>query len=121
MAWHLTGDLIEGCNCNVFCPCWYGAPEVALPDKGYCTGAVTFRVRDGDSGGVNLTNRTIVLAVDFPGPNFFDGNATCRIYVDDAASSDQRRELEPIFQGQRGGPMAMLAPLVSKWLPTQSR
>jgi hypothetical protein len=82
---------------------------------------VTFRVRDGDSGGVNLTNRTIVLAVDFPGPNFFDGNATCRIYVDDAASSDQRRELEPIFQGQRGGPMAMLAPLVSKWLPTQSR
>ena len=34
MAWQLTGDLIEACSCNVFCPCWYGAPEVALPDKG---------------------------------------------------------------------------------------
>lgn len=120
MAWQLTGDLIEACSCNVFCPCWYGAPEVALPDKGYCTSALTFRVRDGNSGGVNLTGRTVVFAVDFPGPKFFDGNATGRLYIDDAASSEQRRELEPIFQGQKGGPMAVVASLVSKWLPTQS-
>jgi hypothetical protein len=121
MAWQLTGDLIEACSCNVFCPCWYGAPEVALPDKGYCTSLLAFRVRDGNSDGVNLAGRTIVVAADFPSPKFFDGNATGRLYVDDAASSEQRRELEPIFQGQKGGPMAMLAPLVSKWLATQSR
>ena len=121
MAWKLAGDLIEACSCNVFCPCWYGAPDVALPDKGYCTGAVTFRVQDGNSDGVNLSGRTIIFALDFPGPKFFDGNATGRLYVDDGASSEQRRELEPIFQGQKGGPMGQLAALISKWLPTQSR
>jgi hypothetical protein len=121
MAWNLTGTLIEACSCNVFCPCWYAVPEVALPDKGFCTGAVTFRLQDGSSDGVNLSGCTVVLAIDFPGPKFFDGNATGKLYIGDAAGSEQRRELEPIFQGQKGGPMAMLAPLIRKWLPTQSR
>jgi hypothetical protein len=121
MAWQLTGDLIEACSCNVFCPCWYGVPELALPDKGFCAGVITFRVRDGNSNGVNLAGRAVVLAVDFPGPKFFDGNATARLYVDQAADSAQRSELEPIFQGRKGGPMALLVPLISKWLPTQNR
>ena len=121
MAWNMTGDLIEACNCNVFCPCWYGVPDVALPDKGYCTGAVAFRVRDGNSDGVHLAGRIVVFTLDFPGPRFFDGNATSRLFIDDGANADQRRVLEAIFQGQKGGPMAILAPLVSKWLPTQSR
>jgi hypothetical protein len=121
MAWTLSGDLIEACSCNVFCPCWYGAPDVALPDKGYCTGAVTFHVHDGNADGVNLGGRTVIFALDFPGPKFFDGNATCRLYIDEGASNEQRRALEPIFQGQKGGPMALLAPLVRKWLPTDSR
>ncbi|MGH6689101.1 MAG: DUF1326 domain-containing protein [Vicinamibacterales bacterium] len=121
MAWQLTGDLIEACSCNVFCPCWYGAPEVALPDKGYCTGILTFRVRDGNADGVNLAGRTILVAADFPNPKFFDGNGTGRLYVDDGASSDQRSELEAIFRGQKGGPMAVVASLITKWLPTQSR
>jgi hypothetical protein len=31
----------------------------------------------------------------------------------------QQRELEAIFQGRKGGPMGILAPLVATWLPTK--
>jgi Protein of unknown function (DUF1326) len=49
-----------------------------------------------------------------------DGNATARLYIDEDANADQRRELEAICSGQRGGPMATIAPLIAKWLPARS-
>ena len=36
------------------------------------------------------------------------------------ASADQRRELEAIFQGTKGGPMAIVGGLVTTWLPTRT-
>jgi hypothetical protein len=120
MAWRLTGQLIESCSCNMFCPCWFTVPDLMIMDRGWCASAIAFRNLAGDADGVDLDGRTVVFGVDFPGPTLFDGNATGRVYVDDGATADQRRELEAIFQGQKGGPMAVLAPLVSKWLPTQT-
>jgi hypothetical protein len=120
MAWQLSGQLIEACSCNVMCPCWYGVPDVMVMDKGYCTGAFTLRVRQGNSDGVDLAGRSAVVATDFPGPTLFDGNATARIFIDEGASADQRRELESILLGQKGGPMGVFATLVSRWLPAQS-
>ena len=120
MAWRLTGHLIETCSCNMFCPCWFTVKELMIMDRGWCASAIAFRVRDGDSDGVNLGGRTVVFGVDFPGPTLFDGNATARLYFDEGTSSEQRRELEPIFQGQKGGAMAALGPLISNWLPTQA-
>jgi hypothetical protein len=26
MVWQLSGQLIETCSCNMFCPCWFLAP-----------------------------------------------------------------------------------------------
>ena len=89
-------------------------------DQGWCAGAFAFRTSTGDSDGITLGGRTVVFAVDFPGPTLFDGNATARLYVDDAASADQRRELEAICSGQKGGPMAAIAPLIANWLPARS-
>jgi hypothetical protein len=120
MAWRLTGQLIETCSCNMFCPCWFTVQELMIMDQGWCASAIVFRTRDGQSGDVALNGRTVVFAVDFPGPTLFDGNATARLYVDDGASTDQRRELEAICSGQKGGPMAVVAGLVSKWLPARS-
>jgi hypothetical protein len=65
-----------------------------------------------------LGGRTVVLAFDFPGPTLFDGNGTARLYIDDGATAEQKRELEAIFQGKKGGPMEILAALMTKWLPT---
>jgi hypothetical protein len=91
-----------------------------IMDQGWCAGAIAFRTREGNSDGVTLGGRTVVFAVDFPGPTLFDGNATARLYIDENASGDQRRELEAICSGKKGGPMAALAPLIAKWLPPQS-
>jgi hypothetical protein len=120
MAWSLTADFTETCSCNMLCPCWYGVKELMVMDQGWCAGAMLFRVRQGNADGVDLGARTVVLADDFPGPTLYDGNGTARLYIDDGANADQRRELEAIFQGKRGGPMEILAALVAKWLPTHT-
>ena len=120
MAWRLTGQLVESCSCNMFCPCWFAVPELMVMDRGYCDTAFALRIGEGDADGVDLGGRTVVVAGEFPGPTMFDGNATARVYVDSGASADQRRELEAIAQGQKGGPMAALAPLVATWLPSQT-
>jgi hypothetical protein len=41
MTWRLRGQLTETCNCNMFCPCWYGAPEVMVFDQERCLGTIT--------------------------------------------------------------------------------
>jgi hypothetical protein len=119
MAWNLTADFMENCSCNMLCPCWYGVKELMIMDQGYCGGLLLFRIRQGNADGVDLSGRTVALAADWPGPTLLDGNGTGRIYVDDGANADQRRELEAILQGKKGGPMEILGGLVSTWLPTR--
>ena len=120
MAWRLTGQLIESCSCNMLCPCWFTVQELMIMDQGWCASAIAFRTREGDSDGVSLGGRTVVFAVEFPGPTMFDGNGTARLYIDQEATADQRRELEAICSGKKGGPMAGVAPLIANWLPARS-
>jgi hypothetical protein len=120
MAWRLTGQLIETCNCNMFCPCWYAAPEVMVFDQERCLGTIALRVREGEADGVDLAGRSAVITVDFPGPTLFDGNGTARLWIDDGVNPEQRSMLEPILTGQRGGPMGVVAGLMATWLPTKT-
>jgi hypothetical protein len=120
MAWNLTAEFTETCSCNMLCPCWYGVQELMVMDQGWCASAWLLRVQQGSAEGVDLSGRTLAIALDFPGPTLYDGNGTTRLYIDDAASADHRRDLEAIFQGTKGGPMEILAGLVTKWLPTQA-
>ncbi len=76
--------------------------------------------RPGEFQSGDLSGRTVVVAMDFPGPTLAEGRGTARLYIDDGAIGPQRRELEAIFQGKRGGGMRGLGSLVSRWLPTQS-
>ncbi len=89
-----------------------------IMDKGYCGGLILFRIQDGISNSINLAGRNVVLFFDWPGPTLLDGNATNRLYIDNAADTNQQKELEDIFHGRRGGPMQILSTLVAKWLPT---
>ena len=118
MAWNLSGKMLENCTCNMFCPCWFGVKELMIMDKGYCGGLILFRIQDGISNSINLAGRDVVLFFDWPGPTLLDGNATNRLYIDNAADTNQQKELEDIFKGKRGGPMQILSTLVAKWLPT---
>jgi hypothetical protein len=120
MTWNLSGKMVESCTCNMLCPCWFGVKELMIMDKGYCASPVLFRIQNGGVDGTDLKERDVVVALDFPGPTMYDGNATSRLYIDEAANENQRKELENVFQGRKGGPMQILSQLISKWLPTHS-
>ena len=49
MAWRLTGQLIETCSCNMFCPCWFTVQDLMIMDQGWCASAIAFRTREGNS------------------------------------------------------------------------
>jgi hypothetical protein len=107
---------MELCNCTMLCRCWLGP---AKPDQGWCSGAFVFDIRDGNADGVRLGGRKVVLAAEWPA-DFWSGNGKARIYVDDAATGDQRRELEAIFSGKKGGALgAVMGGAITKWLPAQ--
>ena len=119
MAWRLTGQVIESCSCNMLCPCWFGVPELAVQDQGWCASAIAIRIGEGTADGVDLGGRTVVLALDFP-EVMFNGNGTGRLWLEEGASTEQGRELEAIFQGRKGGPMEVVGGLVTNWLPTRT-
>jgi hypothetical protein len=119
MALNLEGELIETCSCNVLCPCWFGVQELMKMDKGWCDTALLFRIENGESNGVDLAGCSVAYVCSLPGPTVFDGDGTARLYIDEAASEEQRRELEALFHGQRGGPPEILAGLMSSWLPSE--
>lgn len=116
MPWRMSGQMLESCSCQMLCPCILGP---AHPDAGWCGGAVVFDIQQGNADAVSLAGRKAVFAVDMPG-DFMNGHITARLYVDDGASADQRRELEGIFTGKKGGSFAGMSGLITKWLPTQA-
>jgi hypothetical protein len=116
MSWEIQGNLIEVCSCNSSCRCVLGPAE---PDRGWCSGALTFSIERGQSDGVDLSGRAVLWLIDLP-HDFSRGEGTVRLYVDDGADEQQRAEIEAIFRGQKGGPGEVLASLVSKWLPTET-
>jgi hypothetical protein len=118
MAWSVTAELVESCSCNMLCPCWFAVKELMVFDREYCATPLLFRIQKGNADGVDIGGLSVVVAIDFPGPTLFDGNATARLYISDAASAEQRRRLEPIFQGKTSGPMEIIASFVSTWKPT---
>ena len=117
MAWRVAGQMHETCSCKFLCPCWFGPAE---PDQGWCSGALVFDVERGDASGLDLSGHTVVLLADWPG-DFWAGNGTARLYIDERATPEQRQALEAIFSGQQGGPMGVVsAAVISKWLPAQT-
>ncbi|MBI1885277.1 MAG: DUF1326 domain-containing protein [Chloroflexi bacterium] len=115
MAWRMTGRWINSCSCKALCPCFLGPAE---PDQGWCSGADVYEIQEGESDGVSLAGCKVADALDLPG-DFFSGNGTARLYIDEAASPEQRRELEAIFSGKKGGVWEAFASAVAKWLPAQ--
>jgi hypothetical protein len=117
MAWNVSGQLLELCNCNVVCGCWFGP---AKPDQGWCGGALIFDIRQRTADGVNLGGSKVALAADWPG-DFWSGSGKARVYVDAGATAEQRRELEAIFGGKKGGvTQNVLGGVISQWLTPRS-
>lgn len=116
MSWSMVGQMMYSCTCTMACPCTLGP---AKPDKGWCSGAIAVDIQDGQSDGVSLKGTKAVWALDLPG-DFFGGGATSRLYIDEDASAEQRRELEAILTGKKGGGWEVLGALTTKWLPSKT-
>lgn len=109
---------MELCSCNAFCPCWLG-PE-GKPDQEWCSAIFGFDIESGNSEGVDLAGVRVVLMAHWP-ENFFSGNGSGRLFIDESASEEQHRELDAILSGQKGGLLEGLWGAVMKtWYPAQS-
>ena len=91
MSWELSGRSLELCSCNALCPCWLG-PE-GKPDQEWCSAVFGFDIEAGNSEGVDLTGVKAVLMAHWP-ENFFSGNGSARLFLDESAGEDQKREAE---------------------------
>jgi hypothetical protein len=100
MIYHVEGRLLEVCTCNTLCPCWVGED----PDGGTCDSAFAWHVDSGTIEGVDVSGRTVALAVHIPG-NVLAGNWKAVIYIDDEATDQDPDALLKLFTGQPGGAM----------------
>jgi hypothetical protein len=116
MTWKLSGRWLSPCSCKLVCPCALGPAE---PTRGWCSGVFVMDIERGSSDGVDLSGTRVAWAVDLP-KDFSSGNGTARVYLDEGASAEQRRELEAIYQGRSGGPWEAVSGLVTTWLPTRT-
>ena len=115
MAWQIRGKIVEACSCRMSCRCTLGPAE---PDQGWCSAVQSISIEQGNSDGVDLSGSRVAVGLQLPG-DFFGGVELARLYIDDSASADQRRELEAIFQGEKGGVWAGLKDAIGRWLPTK--
>ena len=90
-----------------------------MPDEGWCGAIFGFDVEAGTSDGVDLAGTKLVFMAHWPG-NFFAGNGSARLYIDESTSPDQQRELEAIFSGKKGGLLEGLwSAVLSRWHTTK--
>ena len=117
MAWQVSGRSLDLCSCKMWCPCWLG-PEIE-PDKGWCAHTFGYEIQQGSSDGVDLSGTTVAFTGEWPA-NFFLGGGQARLYIGEAATEVQQRELEAIFSGKKGGHLESLwGAVIDEWLPAK--
>lgn len=116
IAWRARGLLFENCNCQLVCPGHVHFDQLCTHER--CVGYWAIRIDDGAFGEVSLGGLKAVIAYESP-QHMIDGNWTEVIVIDQAASPAQRRAVEAILTGRAGGPWAVLARFVSRWLDTR--
>jgi hypothetical protein len=114
MGWSISVKIHESCSCAALCPCTLGP---AKPDQGWCSAAFGIEIEDGNSDGVDLAGAKVVALFDLPG-DFISGIDKAKLIVDESVSDEQRRELDAIFHGEKGGLWGGMKEAIGEWLPT---
>ncbi|HYK70055.1 MAG TPA: DUF1326 domain-containing protein [Streptosporangiaceae bacterium] len=114
MAWQLTGSYAESCSCDAVCPCtWSAFTAKATLDR--CRALLAYHVAAGIIDGTDVSGLNFALFLDTP-QVMSEGSWRVGVFLDAAASEVQAQELGAVLAGQRGGPPAMLAPLIGELL-----
>lgn len=112
--WHLKGELILSCSCDVFCPCVISLGKHS-PTEGTCQGWVGIRIDDGQYGDADLSGLNAALLLDIPGP-MGRGNWKAAAYIDERASAEAMAGLSAILSGKARGSTGVLSILVGEFL-----
>ena len=111
MAWKLRGSYFETCSCDLLCPCIVSMDHGATYD--YCRVTLVFDIREGEIEGTDVGGLKVAAMVDSP-KVMTEGNWRLGMFIDENASDEQMEKLTAVFGGQKGGPMAAIAPLVGE-------
>lgn len=114
MAWQISGQYFETCNCTVLCPCILTRAK-AQPTEDHCDVVMAFSVQHGSFDQVELAGLNAVVVAQTDGP-MADGKGRREVYLDSRATDSQRQALEAIFRGEAGGPPAALAQMAPDFL-----
>ena len=118
MAWQISGNYAETCNCDYLCPC--PLTGMASTTHGFCIFAMGFQVERGEFEGLALDGRSFVVVARTPG-SMVKGDWKVGLIVDDQADARQVEALTAIASGQAGGPMANIAPLIGEFLGVEKQ
>lgn len=112
--WQIAGEYFENCNCAVVCPCHFSTnrPFTSKPTEGFCDVAFVCHINTGSYDNITLDDLNAVMIAHIPG-TFAEGNWSVALYLDDRANEGQRQALEAIFSASAGGPLGIIAPLIS--------
>ncbi len=116
IPWRARGLLFENCSCQLVCPGHLHFDQLCTHDR--CRGYWAIRIDEGDFGGVPLGGLNAIIAYDTP-QHMISGGWTEVLIIDEAASIEQRGAIEAILTGRAGGPWAVLARFVARWLETR--
>jgi hypothetical protein len=117
MAWQISGQYAETCNCDYLCPC---VPSVMTKTThGYCVFAAGFQIDRGHYNGTRLDGRSFVLVCRTQG-EMIEGNFSVGLIVDDGADDKQKEAMRAIATGEAGGPMANMAPMFGTFLGVET-
>jgi hypothetical protein len=112
-SWHLRGNYMETCSCELMCPCAVSLDHGATYD--FCRATLVFNIREGAVEGTDIAGCKVAIIADTP-KVMTDGNWRVGVFVGEEASEAQFDQLVRVFSGQLGGPMAGLAPLIGEML-----
>ena len=111
MAWNLKGSYFETCSCDLMCPCNMSLDHGATYD--YCRVTFVFSIREGTIEGTDVSGLKVAAIADTP-KVMTEGNWRLGLFIDANANDEQMQLLTAVMAGQKGGPMAALAPLVGE-------
>src|SRR5262245_66603445 len=95
--WHIRGDILEACSCDVTCPCNFGSNPTQVP----CEAVLGWRIQEGQYGNLRLDGLNVVLYVRIPG-YLFTGDWTAGVYLDGGATPEKLAGFVVVFSGAAG-------------------
>jgi hypothetical protein len=104
--WNISGSYFEACSCEAVCPCRRIGGSMGRDGGrstyGVCDFVLSWWIRDGRAGEVDLRGLTAVMAGSY---NDDEPGSPWRVvlYVDERGDGEQRRALSEIFLGRVGG------------------